>query len=159
MIGARALHFVTGFDASCGWPEPGGQTHSYARACEWDLAFPSEPSPAHHPPERRPASIAPSKEEPSRLRAEGARPGARTRAPRATFPRRRLRPSPPPPPGPPLPTARGGRAGWAAMRAGGCAPRGSAPGSGGGQAPARPGGAAPGDLPHHLRVCDRLVKG
>lgn len=113
MIGARALHFVTGFDASCGWPEPGGQTHSYARACEWDLAFPSEPSPAHHPPERRPASIAPSKEEPSRLRAEGARPGARTRAPRATFPRRRLRPSPPPPPpAPPSPPpAEAGRAG------------------------------------------------
>lgn len=143
------MNFVTGFDANCGLLEPGGQFPLYGRACELDLAFLSDPSLAHHLCEWRPASIAPSNEERSRLPAEGARLGAHTPLSQGHLPRRWLRS---PSRCPRRPGGLGGDAGGglraAGLRAGLRRWAGVCPGC-----------AAPGDQPHHLRVSHRLVKG
>lgn len=117
MIGTRALNFGTDFGANCGLLEPSGQPPSRARACNWDLALPSEPPPAPHPPSSdRRTPLLPSG---SGHATEPGELGARS--PRGTFPDGApLAPRPPPP---------------AAMRRGRAAgPRGGCPG-----------GAAPGE--------------
>lgn len=101
---------------------------------EWDFAFLSEPSPPLIPCLRggQPTSLPLTRSDHvSQRRVPGWE---------GYLPRGRLC-NPPPPPHPRTSSPAGARAGAAmrcdAMRAGGCPPRGSAPGSGGGQAPAR----------------------